>query len=140
MIGRLDVRPGGPCPNCEGTGKDPKKRTRACPVCFGSKVKLVCQTCGEDMPCSGTESNVRDQAQCRHGRERSKGGPWGFSQHGAVSRNNRATIVSGFETKEAAIAHARARSLVRVTIDVGLVKRGEDGRTRFEVVETTDVG
>lgn len=65
MIGRLDVRPQGPCPHCEGTGTDPKKRTRPCPVCHGTRVKLVCLTCGEDMPCSGTDPNVRDQAQCR---------------------------------------------------------------------------
>lgn len=65
MIGRLDVRPGGPCPNCKGKGTDPKKRTRQCPVCFSSGRKLVCLTCGEDMPCSGTDTNVFDQAQCR---------------------------------------------------------------------------
>ena len=27
------------CRRCEGTGKDPKKRTRNCPICQGSGVE-----------------------------------------------------------------------------------------------------
>lgn len=67
MIGRLDVRPGGPCGHCGGKGTDPKKRTRHCPVCYGFKRKLVCQACGEDMPCSGTDGSIFDQSHCNKG-------------------------------------------------------------------------
>jgi DnaJ-class molecular chaperone len=67
MMDRLDVRPGGPCAHCDGKGTDPKKRKRPCPVCHGSKVKLVCESCGEDMPCSGTRDDILDQTYCMKG-------------------------------------------------------------------------
>ena len=58
---------------------------------------------------------------------------WGFTQHGG---SERATIVSGFGSKEAAVAHAQKKTLVPMTIDVGRISRDENGRTQFEVVET----
>jgi DnaJ-class molecular chaperone len=67
MMGRLDIRLQGTCGTCNGTGKDPKKRTRKCPTCNGSGKKLVCQSCGEEMPCSGTDPNIFDQTYCRKG-------------------------------------------------------------------------
>lgn len=69
MIGRMDVVAGGPCKHCKGTGRDPKKRKRPCPSCDGSKVQLVCKSCGEDMPCSGTRDDVFDQGYCMKGEE-----------------------------------------------------------------------
>jgi len=67
MFGRMDVSLGGTCPHCDGTGHDPKKRKRTCPKCYGSKKKAICKTCGEDMPCSGTNPNILDQAVCMKG-------------------------------------------------------------------------
>ena len=46
MMGRIDVS-GRPCSHCKATGKDPRKRTRQCPQCGGSKVEVYCETCGE---------------------------------------------------------------------------------------------
>jgi len=67
MMGRIDVRLSGFCKLCGGTGRDPKKRKRTCPKCFGSKMTLVCESCGEDMPCSGTRDDIFDQTYCMRG-------------------------------------------------------------------------
>lgn len=64
---------------------------------------------------------------------------WGFSRHGETSRADRATIVSGFETKEAAIAHARKKYLVQAVIDVGTITRDEEGKAKFNVAETVTI-
>lgn len=64
MLGRLDVDWDHPCPNCNGTSKDPKKRTRDCPVCEGTGKSGKCLNCNELMPCSGTNSNLMDQTYC----------------------------------------------------------------------------
>lgn len=71
MFGRIDLTTK-PCNHCNETGKDPKKRTRACPVCSGSKRKSVCATCGEDMPCSGTDNTIFDQSFCNNKEPRRK--------------------------------------------------------------------
>lgn len=63
MIGRLDVE-SIICPNCNGSKQDPKKRKRLCPECGGAGVIERCKSCGELMPCSGTEDY--DQTYCSH--------------------------------------------------------------------------
>ena len=45
MLGRLDTT-AVKCPQCGGTGKDPQKRTRACPCCKGQKTAMKCKTVG----------------------------------------------------------------------------------------------
>ena len=72
MIGRDDVV-NVPCTHCKGTGRDPKKRTRPCPECQGTKHSLMCETCGCMMPCPGTDPNVFDQSHC-YGRDYGKEG------------------------------------------------------------------
>ena len=64
MIGRTDVFNDATCLACNGTGRDRKKRSRKCPDCFGDGKALVCRTCGERMPCSGTRSDIMDQGVC----------------------------------------------------------------------------
>jgi hypothetical protein len=51
---------------CHGTGRDPKKRKRQCPKCIGfmSGFGERCTSCGEVMPCSGTDPNILDQTYC----------------------------------------------------------------------------
>ena len=63
-IGRTDTAYAGPCKHCHGSGKDPKKRTRVCPKCAGVGRQLICRTCGDDMPCRGTNPNIMDQSVC----------------------------------------------------------------------------
>lgn len=64
MDGRSDVILTGICAGCMGKGIDHKNRKRVCPKCYGSGKKRVCTTCGEDMPCSGTYSDIMDQSRC----------------------------------------------------------------------------
>lgn len=66
MLGRMDLR-SEKCDLCGGSGNDPKKRTRQCPKCKGSKEKLVCKGCGEDWPCSGENPDILDQSYCIKG-------------------------------------------------------------------------
>jgi len=68
MMGRIDVELRGCCDLCGGSGRDPCKRKRSCPKCRGTGKALVCTTCGERMPCSGTDPNIFDQASCNKGR------------------------------------------------------------------------
>ncbi len=67
MIGRQDLIKVGRCTLCKGEGRDPKCRKRKCSKCFGDGKKLVCGTCGEDMPCFGTRNDVFDQSSCLSG-------------------------------------------------------------------------
>jgi len=63
MLERLDLG-NAVCPLCAGTGRDPKKRKRACPRCSGDGKVSCCTTCGELMPCSGTLPDTYDQTYC----------------------------------------------------------------------------
>lgn len=45
MMGRMDLEWMN-CHHCGGSGKDPKKRTRNCPVCNGDGIGWRCTTCG----------------------------------------------------------------------------------------------
>jgi len=64
MMGRMDVVRQGSCYACGGSGKDRRRRTRPCPKCDGTGKGLVCSSCGESMPCSGTDPNMFDQSSC----------------------------------------------------------------------------
>jgi len=50
FMARVDVHLG-ECPNCKGTGRDPRKRTRNCPECNGHKVIELCNKCNTKIPC-----------------------------------------------------------------------------------------
>lgn len=63
MIGRQDLTYK-KCYHCKGIGKNPKNRKIPCPICRGSGKAEYCKTCGELMPCSGTEPDVFDQSYC----------------------------------------------------------------------------
>jgi DnaJ-class molecular chaperone len=63
MIGHLDVEKVGQCDKCLGSGRDPKNRKQRCTKCDGDGRGYFCSTCGERMPCGGTE-DVLDQAYC----------------------------------------------------------------------------
>ena len=63
MIGRLDVVLFGICRECNGKKVDRKNRKRKCPKCHGSGMKTVCNSCGNEMPCSGTGEWL-DQTWC----------------------------------------------------------------------------
>lgn len=63
MIGRQDLIYK-KCYNCKGTGKDPKRRKYPCPTCFGYGLVDYCKTCGELMPCGGTDNDLCDQSLC----------------------------------------------------------------------------
>ena len=65
MIGRQDLTKI-VCPSCNGSGKDKRNRKRPCPRCEGYKYDFKCSTCGEMMPCSGTDLNMFDQSTCLH--------------------------------------------------------------------------
>lgn len=59
----MDLGYGRPCEACVGSGKDRKNRKRKCPKCHGVGKTLICTSCEEDMPCSGTK-NIHDQSYC----------------------------------------------------------------------------
>lgn len=63
MEGRFDIEYVD-CTHCNKSGKDPKKRKRKCPICNGMKKQASCGTCGELMPCSGTDFGMMDQSVC----------------------------------------------------------------------------
>lgn len=62
MMGRMDLELR-TCPECKGSGKDPRKRKRLCPRCGGTGKAEYCTSCCEFMPCRGTEP-VFDQTYC----------------------------------------------------------------------------
>lgn len=64
MIGRQDLIYK-TCHNCNGTGNNPNKRKKSCPVCLGSGKVEYCKSCGELMPCSGTLEDTFDQSYCQ---------------------------------------------------------------------------
>lgn len=64
MFGRMDVSLDAICLSCNGKGLDRKNRKRTCPDCGGSGKSLVCTTCGQRMPCPGTQEGVMDQDYC----------------------------------------------------------------------------
>jgi DnaJ-class molecular chaperone len=45
MMNRLDLKRED-CIECDGTGRDPKKRKRPCRTCDGTGKHSVCQHCG----------------------------------------------------------------------------------------------
>ena len=53
MLGRMDIK----SVKCSCTKKKCKK-------CNNIKEIWICQTCGEQMPCSGTDKNIFDQSYC----------------------------------------------------------------------------
>ena len=63
MFGRLDISLK-TCPDCQGSGKDPRKRKRPCPRCQGTGQAEFCKSCGEWIPCPGTDPNILDQSYC----------------------------------------------------------------------------
>jgi DnaJ-class molecular chaperone len=63
MDGRIDVTKVGQCNKCLGSGRNPKKRKQRCSACDGDGRGFFCTTCGERMPCGGTEE-VLDQSYC----------------------------------------------------------------------------
>lgn len=64
MFGRMDIGLFGNCRECNGSGRSRKNRKRKCPKCSGSGKKVVCFSCGDEMPCSGTEEDMMDQSWC----------------------------------------------------------------------------
>ena len=64
MDGRIDVARRMKCPNCFGTTKDPKKRSRKCSRCMGYGKVWSCLNCNCMMPCPGTDTNMFDQSSC----------------------------------------------------------------------------
>jgi len=62
MIGRLDTKKG-ICPDCNGTGRDPKKRTRKCSGCDGTAMVEVCTACGYIVG-RGCSSQALDSSYC----------------------------------------------------------------------------
>jgi len=46
FFGRLDLVKN-QCPECKGSGQDPKKKKRLCPVCEGRKTVEVCPICNK---------------------------------------------------------------------------------------------
>lgn len=64
MFGRLDVIRDGICPDCCGKKVNRRNRKQKCPTCLGDGKKSICQTCGYDMPCPGTNNNIFDQTYC----------------------------------------------------------------------------
>jgi len=50
----------GRCSRCQGAGRDPKKRTRSCPVCGGRGSQEYCGVCGETMRCGGRDPDGMD--------------------------------------------------------------------------------
>ena len=50
-----------PCENCNGSGKDPKKRTRACPECSGSGEGNICADCNK--PIGIDDENLKCKCQ-----------------------------------------------------------------------------
>jgi DnaJ-class molecular chaperone len=62
MMGRMDLELR-TCPECKGSGKDPRNRKRLCPRCGGNGKAEYCTSCCEFMPCRGTEP-VFDQTHC----------------------------------------------------------------------------
>lgn len=63
MMGRMDTELR-TCPDCKGSGKDPKKRSRRCPGCRVPGRADFCKTCGDRMPCRGTDPGMCDQTFC----------------------------------------------------------------------------
>ena len=60
-MGRMDEVRAGKCKKCDGSGE---RRKKPCFHCGGDGRKWICISCGEEMPCSGTEEDVLDQTWC----------------------------------------------------------------------------
>ena len=63
MLGRVDLV-SAECPDCDGSGKNPRKRKRPCPRCGGTGLVSCCSSCGHLMPCPGTDIDIFDQTYC----------------------------------------------------------------------------
>jgi len=71
MFGRMDLAPA-VCPDCTGSGKDPRKRKRQCLRCGGTGRVECCSSCGHLMPCPGTNDKVFDQSYCNKPNDRAQ--------------------------------------------------------------------